>query len=123
MKHLKELPDGELDILKVLWELEPPVTRSMIEEKLQDKKLAPSTIITFLARLCDKGYLRQEKEGRKNLYYPLISKSEYQQSVGKKILNRLFGGSLSAFYVSLSDSGITEEDKEELLQLLKDENK
>ena len=78
MKDSYSLPDGELEIMQIIWQFEPPVSRSVIEGVLSKQKhLAPSTILTFLTRLCERGFLRVERHGRMNLYTPLISQKDY----------------------------------------------
>ena len=121
-KSFPALPDGELEIMQIVWQCEPPVSRSEIEEAIsKQKQLAPSTILTFLTRLCDRGFLRVEHSGRKNLYTPLVSRREYLAGESRRVLNRLFGGSLSAFAVSLSDSGISKEELAELRTMLEED--
>ena len=119
MKSTKHLPDGELEIMQIIWHREPPVSRSEIEAELgPEKALAPTTILTFLTRLCEKGFLSVQRVQRTNRYTPLISEREYLASESRSILNKLYGGSLNAFAVSLCDSGISAEEIEELRDLL-----
>ena len=121
MKNTGSLPDGELEIMQIVWKCEPPVSRSTIEERLSaQKQLAPSTILTFLTRLCDRGFLRVEHRGRTNLYTPLISRRDYLAEESRRVLDRLYGGSISAFAVSLCDSGVKKEEIEELRTLLEE---
>ena len=122
MKSSSSLPDGELEIMQIVWQCEPPVSRSLIEETLgRLKRLAPSTILTFLTRLCDRGFLRAERRGRANLYTPLVSRREYLAKESRRMLDRLYGGSLSAFAVSLCDSGVTKEEVEALRKMLEED--
>ncbi len=115
------LPDAELEIMQIVWSCEPPVARSTIEEKLSEQKhLAPSTILTYLTRLCERGFIKVEQQGRKNLYTPLISRKGYLSGESRRMLDRLFGGSLSDFAVSLCDSGIKKEEIESLRSMLED---
>ena len=119
MNTMKRLPDGELSIMQIIWKEEPPVARSTIEQALGDKKqLAPSTIITFLTRLCEKGFLSLTRKGRTNYYTPLISEREYLSQESRNILDRLYGGSLASFVTALCDSGVSREDIEELKDML-----
>lgn len=121
MKNHCTLPDGELEIMQAIWQNKPPVQRSTIEECLKGQKhLAPSTILTFLSRLCEKGFLKVEHQGRTNLYTPLISQREYLASESKRMLDRLHKGSISSFAVSLCDSGISKEEIELLRKMLED---
>ena len=71
---LKRLPESELKIMQIIWRKPAPVSRTTIEHALKDSHpLAPTTILTLLTRLCDKGFLSLKKEGRTNLYYPLVA--------------------------------------------------
>ena len=122
MKRNTSLPDGELEIMQIVWRHEPPVSRTDIENALgKDRALAPSTILTFLTRLCARGFLRVEPRGRTNLYTPLVSEKDYLAREGRRFLDRLYGGSLSAFAVSLCDGGVTKEELEELRRLLEED--
>ena len=45
--------------------------------------------------------MRVTKEGRTNLYNPLISKEEYQHQESRRVLEKLYGNSLKDFVASL----------------------
>ena len=92
MKEMTALPDGELEIMQIVWQCQPPVSRSIIEEKLKKEKyLAPS------------------------------SKRDYLAKESRRMLERLYGGSISAFAVSLCDSGITKDEIETLRKMLEED--
>ncbi len=75
------LPDSELDIMLVLWHHTPPMSRLEIEQIINEKKmLAPTTILSLLSRLEKKKFVSVTKEGKTNLYTPLVSQEEYQQN-------------------------------------------
>jgi len=122
MKREHSLPDGELEIMQIIWRSEPPVSRSVVESALgESRRLAPSTIITFLSRLCERGFLRVTHSGRTNLYTPLVSRKDYLAGESRRMLDRLYGGSLSAFAVALCDSGVTKEELSELRRMLEED--
>lgn len=117
---LKRLPESELKIMQIIWRKPAPVSRTTIEHALKDSHpLAPTTILTLLTRLCDKGFLSLKKEGRTNLYYPLVAEKEYLAAESQSFLDRLFGGSVAGFATALCDSGIKKEELEELKKSLK----
>ena len=65
---MKRLPERELEIMQIIWRETPPVSRMTVEDALQKAhSLAPTTILTLLTRLCGKGFLSMEKDGRMNL--------------------------------------------------------
>lgn len=119
MKDIKRLPESELEIMQIIWKNPAPVSRMTIEDALQKiHPLAPTTILTLLTRLCEKGFLSLEKDGRTNLYTPLVSERDYLAAESRSFLDRLFGGSVAGFATALCDSGITKEELEELRRLL-----
>lgn len=119
MKEIKRLPESELEIMQIIWKNPVPVSRMTIEDALQKiHPLAPTTILTLLTRLCEKGFLSLEKDGRTNLYTPLVSERDYLAAESRSFLDRLFGGSVAGFATALCDSGITKEELEELRRLL-----
>lgn len=119
MKNIKRLPESELEIMQIIWRETTPVSRLTIEHALQKiHPLAPTTILTLLTRLCEKGFLSLKKEGRSNLYEPLITEREYLAVESRSFLNRLFHGSVANFATALCDSGIKKEELEELKELL-----
>ena len=119
MKNMKRLPESELEIMQIIWKEETPVSRITIEHSLQEKHpLAPTTILTLLTSLCEKGFLSLKKDGRSHLYEPLITEREYLACESRSFLDRMFGGSIAGFATALCDSGIKKEELEELKRML-----
>lgn len=101
-KTYQRLPESELDIMLVLWNGTPPMSRSEIEKIVNLKKnLAPTTILSLLTRLEAKNFVSIEKRGKLNLYTPLISQEEYQTHESQSVLEKLYGNSLKKFVTSL----------------------
>ena len=101
---MKRLPDSELEIMMIIWELDKPVTRTEIEEKMvSDRKLSPTTILSFLSRLQEKGFLAMEKEGRNNVYIALIDREIYIQKESWNVLKRLYDNSPKKFLEAICD--------------------
>ena len=118
-REIKRLPESELEIMQIIWKEEAPVSRMTIERALQERHpLAPTTILTLLTRLCEKGFLSLKKDGRSNLYEPLITEREYLACESRSFLDRMFGGSIAGFATALCDSGIKKEELEELKRML-----
>lgn len=124
-KNIRRLPDSELEVMQAIWTCSPqtgettqPVSRGQIEEILQDRDMALTTLLTLLSRLADKGFVKTEKIGRSNAYTPLISQADYLASQSRRFFDKLCGGSISTFANALCGSGLTKEELEELRQLL-----
>ena len=117
---MRRLPDAELEVMKVLWELGPDTPRSELEGGLAPFGWAANTVNTYLSRLADKGFLRIEKPGRSAEYRPLVAREAYLARQGRKFYDTLCGGSLPAFAAALCASGLTAEELEELRELLRE---
>ncbi len=117
---MKKLPDGELELMMIIWDAEGPVSRVEIESQMdRSKDVVPSTILSYLSRLEDKGFVKREKRGKNNYYSPLVEKEPYLKETGRSMLNRMFGGSLKNFATALYDGGeLSREDIEELRQFV-----
>jgi predicted transcriptional regulator len=60
---IRRLPDSELEVMQVLWELDAPATRSEVEAVLKDRHpMAQTTLLTLLSRLAKKGFVSIEKK-------------------------------------------------------------
>lgn len=116
------LPDSELDIMLILWHNNPPMSRIEIERIMNQKKpLAPTTILSLLSRLEKKNFVSVVKEGKTNLYTPLVSQEEYRQNESKNVLERLYGNSLKKFVNSLyQGKKMNREDIRELSDFLQE---
>lgn len=113
------LPDGELEVMQALWDCGGAASRADIEAKLHTSKpIAATTLLTFLSRLGDKGYVRAEKSSRSALYMPLVSREEYLAGQSRRFLDKLCGGKLSVLAAALCDSGLSRDEIEELRGLL-----
>ena len=73
MKKLNRLPEAELTVMRAVWRLEPPVPTGAIRTRLEkERPWNLSALQTLLARLTERGFLFVGKEGRQNVYTPLV---------------------------------------------------
>ena len=122
-KTIKKLPDAELSVMQAVWACEKEATRQEIESHLgKNHNQALTTLLTELSRLADKGFLKVTKNGRSNLYRPLVARDEYLAAQSKSFVDTLCGGNMSVFANALCDSGISKEDLAELTQLLQEKS-
>ena len=121
-KTYQRLPESELDIMLVLWNHTPPMNRMEIEKVINTKKsLAPTTILSLLARLEAKNFVEVTKQGKINLYTPLVSQSDYQAHERPSVLEKLYGNSLKKFVTSLyQGKKVSSEEIQELSDFLKE---
>lgn len=74
---MKRLPDTELEVMKALWDAGADVPRAVLDQALAPFQWASNTVNTYLSRLAEKGFVSVRREGRSNLYTPLVSQEDY----------------------------------------------
>lgn len=101
---LSKIADSELEVLKLLWRSEKPMTMPEIRNALiKTTGWDGSTIKTLLYRLCDKGAVIAEKQAV--FYYkPSISEQEYNEYATGVFLEKIYGGSARNLIASLIGS-------------------
>ena len=120
-KSVRTLPDAELAVMQAVWACETPAKRAGISKILaKTHPIAPTTLLTVLSRLAEKGFLKIEKPGRSAEYWPLITKEDYLARQGQKFYDQLCGKSIPAFAAALCASGLSAEELAELRELLKE---
>ncbi len=121
MEEKRRLPDAELAVMQAIWSRGGEVSRSDIEGALAPHGWSANTVNTYLTRLCDKGFLTSRREGRNNLYTPLVSKDKYLEFESRSVLKRLYGGSLGSFMAALNaKKPLEQREIDELRQFLDD---
>ncbi len=115
-KNIKRLPDSELEIMMIIWEAKEPISSAYLMQKLKgEKNWATTTVLNFLARLVERGFLHVEKQGRINIYSPLVVEKEYIEAESRSFLERLHKSSLKSFVAALyTGKTISSKDADEL---------
>ena len=121
INYEKKLPDAEFDVMKSIWEGTPPVNTAYLMEKVgRDRGWKASTLISFLVRLEDRGYITSEKRGKERYYTPVAEQNRYMQSVTEQFVKQYHGGSFVHLMNTLyKDKSLSEGDIDELLEWLK----
>lgn len=117
-KEIIHLPSSELEIMMAIWEADGPVVRTYIDEKLAEKKWQPTTILKFLSRLTEKGFLKCDPaaSGKKNLYTPLITEAEYLEFESGSVLGKFCGRSVKALVANLYENNTIDDSELDELQ-------
>jgi len=80
-----------------------------------------NTVITFLARMIEKGVLKATRISKANYYEPCITELEYRNFETKQFVNDVHKGSVLGFINALCDNGdLTKDDIEKLMKHLKE---
>jgi len=101
---LKKLPVSEFEIMNIIWNLNDDVTSNNIIERLKNKNCKLPTVISYLKRLEEKGFLLSEKKGKERFYHPVITKDEYLKFETNLFLRQYHNNSVFSFMNALMQS-------------------
>ncbi len=117
---MKSLGEAELEIMQVIWNSDSAVTSNYILKELEGKRRwSLSTLMTSLARLSAKEFVKCDRTSGTNMYSYIISESEYKASAGTGFLKSLYNNSICNMVASLyNDKKLSDEDIKELKNYL-----
>ena len=114
---MKRLPDTELEVMKALWSLGTDVPRLALDHALASFQWSRNTINTYLTRLVEKGFVSVQRDGKSNLYTPLVSREDYLSFDSRSVLKRLYGTPRN-FMAALARDGLERQELDELRTFL-----
>jgi len=128
LKNLKKrLPDAELEIMKVIWHNECPISTSEVKRIIDEESNAArtqQTVQTLINRLIAKEYIAKGKRGKEYIYTPLVAEKDYVEFESERFLRKMHGNSVTNLMRALFDSKkISDEDISELEKMFKEKRK
>jgi predicted transcriptional regulator len=118
----RTLTDRELDVMKVVWKLGTATVRQVHEQlRLEEGKVAYTTVMTLLKILEEKRYLERTPQGRAYVYAPTRPRSEVITDMVKEFVDRVFNGSAQPLLLNLVRSqDLTEDDLDEITKAIRE---
>ncbi|MFJ5901076.1 BlaI/MecI/CopY family transcriptional regulator [Streptomyces sp. NPDC093064] len=106
---------GELEgeVLAALWAADGPEPASVVQEKVTGA--AYTTVLTILTRLCDKGLVTRQRQGRSHVYAPVDDQAGLAAAGMHSLLDE---GGDRAEVLARFVSDLSAEDEQLLEQLL-----
>ena len=121
--RLRPLSAAEEQVLLAVWSCKQPASRRDIGEKLAAKGWRPATVLNFLYRLEEKGWVRSAKQGNCNVYVPLVTRRAYGVYCMRQRLDILFDGDLAAaVHALVSESGCSQSALEQAIRVLEEKH-
>ena len=120
-KKAKQPPrptDGELEILRVLWDLGPSTVRQVHQAILADKDTSYNTTLKLMQIMHAKGAVTRDETQRPQVYRAALPERRMQQRLVSDLLQRAFGGSARKLVAALTATDIDEEELAEIRRLL-----
>ena len=117
----RTLTEQELEIMKVVWELQTATVRDVYEALLRRRKIAYTTVMTMMNILEEKGYLKKRAEDKAHVYRPAQAKAKVIRAMVKEFVERVFNGSAEPLLVHLvKDRHLSPEELEKIARTIKE---
>jgi predicted transcriptional regulator len=117
----RTLTEQELEIMKVVWELQTATVRDVYEALLRRRKIAYTTVMTMMNILEEKGYLKKRAEDKAHVYRPAQAKAKVIRAMVQEFVERVFNGSAEPLLVHLvKDRHLSPEELEKIARAIKE---
>jgi BlaI family transcriptional regulator, penicillinase repressor len=121
-KKIEQVTDGELGILRVLWERGEATSREITQAlyaEVTDPKMA--TVQKLVERLESKGCVARNRTERAHRFRARVSQDEFLRSRLQSLADRVCDGELASLMTTLVRSkGISRVDRDQLRKLIED---
>jgi predicted transcriptional regulator len=118
-KESKPLTEVELELMNILWKIGEGSVHHVIDQLPKTRTLAYTSVSTMLRILEQKEIVGSRKEGKGHIYFPLLSKEEYEAFAVQSVVQKVFDGAPVAMVKQLLDSTqLTTEELKEIQTLL-----
>ncbi|MEK6674691.1 MAG: BlaI/MecI/CopY family transcriptional regulator [Planctomycetota bacterium] len=115
-----EVGNAELEVIKVLWDLGPSTVRDVLNHlHEQGRRVAYTTVLTFLTRLEQKGHVSSDKSNVAYVYRATVSRRSLTRSRLHTLVEDLFDGAPGQLALQLMrTTKFTQTELEELQRLI-----
>lgn len=97
------ISEAESRVMEALWRDSPRAAEDVVAELAEPNGWAEATIKTLLNRLLNKGAIAAERDGRRYLYTPVLSREAWVRGESESLLDRLFGGRVAPLVAQFSE--------------------
>ncbi|MYN41094.1 BlaI/MecI/CopY family transcriptional regulator [Duganella sp. FT109W] len=116
-----QISDAESQVMEVLWSGSPRTAEDVVAALSDQQAWQVATIKTLLNRLLRKGAVRADKDGRRFLYSPLLTRDQWLVTESGSMVQRLFGGRIAPLVAHFGQHGkLSADDLEDLKRLVKE---
>ncbi|MHB8405198.1 MAG: BlaI/MecI/CopY family transcriptional regulator [Gammaproteobacteria bacterium] len=97
--------DAELEILNVLWKQGPSTVHTVHEAVKQHNRVGYTTVLKLLQIMHAKGLVERDDSARAHIYNAAFSRTDTQQQLLGKLMQRAFEGSVVELVLQALGSG------------------
>jgi BlaI family penicillinase repressor len=110
---------AESVVMEALWRRHPQSAEDIVAEVAAGQGWSDATVKTLLNRLLAKDAISADRDGRRYLYSPKLSRADYVDEESTGLLDRLFEGRLASLVSHFSErEKLSADDITELKRLI-----
>ena len=95
------LTEGELKLMKVLWEQGEATVSEVVNALPGRGRPAYNTVLTMLRILEEKGYARHDRRGRAFVYSPVLDRNRAQRTAVRRLVSQFFDDSPASLLLNV----------------------
>jgi predicted transcriptional regulator len=97
--------DGELEILRVLWEHQSATLSEICTALRRERQVATTTVATMLSVMLEKGLVRRKKAARGHQWSAAVTHEAAAKGMVGKLVDNVFNGSAGRLVSHLVEGG------------------
>jgi predicted transcriptional regulator len=110
--------DGELTILRILWDRGPSTVKEIHRVMAEGRDLPYTTVLSAFQSMLEKGLVKRDTSNRQHVYEPALQESDARRSLVDDLLEKAFHGSALELVAHALESQHTSLDDLETLRRL-----
>lgn len=115
------ISEAEAVVMDVLWRQAPRSAEEILAELGPTQGWQEGTVKSLLNRLLKKKAVKAEREGRRYLYAPRLTREQYVSQESKGLIDRLFDGRIAPLVAHFSEQRkLSRRDVADLRKLLEE---
>ena len=112
---------GELDLLRVIWQLGPSTVKDVHAAFVCDRpELTYATVLRLMQVMHGKGLLVRDESERSHVYAAAHAQGALQTNLLGELIAKAFAGSGKALVLAALDGHVTDKEREEIKRFLKE---
>ena len=119
------LHELEAAIMDIVWakQLRSFAVSDVLAQLERKREIAYTTVMTTVVRLHDKGLLSRERDGRRYLYSPKLTREQFLESTAREVLDKAVGGQQALAMLAEKVCDASESELDELEALIRERRK
>ena len=110
--------EAELSLLNILWAMGPATVRQIHDTVSIKQKTGYTTVLKILQIMHEKSLVIRDETNRAHVYAAANSETQTQSSLIKDLIIKAFGGSTSKLVMRAIDENTSQEEIDDIRQLL-----